>query len=164
MRTRAYRSSSWSKMGPTHHQQYWVDANGCWRWRGALNAHGYGVVSKKSVLAHRLFYEQFIAHPIPDGKQVNHLCDVPDCVNPSHLVLGTNDTNIRDKISKNRQARGSAIASSKLTEDTVRIIRNLRGKLSYRAIALRFGVSAATVSMVLNNQRWAHVPDNARQL
>lgn len=40
--------------------------------------------------------------PIPEGMQVLHRCDVPYCVNPEHLFLGTDKENHRDKTAKGR--------------------------------------------------------------
>ncbi len=46
--------------------------------------------------AHRLSWE--IAYgPIPEGIQVNHLCDTPPCILPWHLYLGTQANNIDDR-------------------------------------------------------------------
>lgn len=58
----------------------------CWLWIGQLDRDGYGRfrILGTSILAHRWSYEQ--AHgPIPPGKQLDHLCRVRRCVNPSHL-------------------------------------------------------------------------------
>src|SRR6266436_4607223 len=37
---------------------------------------------------------------IPDGLQVLHKCDVPRCINPVHLFLGTQQNNIDDMLAK----------------------------------------------------------------
>lgn len=56
----------------------------CWLWTGtALNGYGqfrWGKMRK----AHRVAYELLVG-PIPDGKELDHLCRVTRCVNPLHL-------------------------------------------------------------------------------
>src|SRR2546428_14096409 len=52
--------------------------------------------------AHRWVWEQ-INGPIPDGYEVCHNCpggDLPSCVRPSHLWLGTHSQNILDSYAK----------------------------------------------------------------
>lgn len=80
-----------------------VKTDSCWLWDGALNSKGYGSMGflKKGWLAHRLSYTAFKG-PIPDGLLVCHSCDVPSCVNPDHLWLGTTRDNQRDSESKGR--------------------------------------------------------------
>lgn len=84
--------------------------NSCWVWMAAKDDDGYGKF--------RLGREQF-AHraqwiltngPIPKGKCVCHTCDNPPCVNPSHLFIGTQIQNIKDRELKNR---GGAAPGSK---------------------------------------------------
>lgn len=71
----------------------------CWPWTGSRNQHGYGRLGK--IYAHRLSW-QFHYGPIPDGMIVMHACDVPPCVNPWHLRLGTQPENVADMIRKGR--------------------------------------------------------------
>jgi hypothetical protein len=87
-----------------------VDPNtGCWLWQGAHNRRGYGRLyySGKDYRAHRLAYVAFVG-PIPNNMLVCHRCDVPQCVNPEHLFLGTAQDNESDKVSKGRQTRGDS--------------------------------------------------------
>lgn len=62
------------------------DGNGCWRWTGTRDRHGYGQirVSKRLVYAHRVSFE-LVHGPIPEGKVIDHMCFTPECVNPDHL-------------------------------------------------------------------------------
>lgn len=60
--------------------------SGCWLWTGGGGGAGYGrfSASRTMVMAHRFSYEAHVG-PIPDGLQIDHLCRVRACVNPSHL-------------------------------------------------------------------------------
>jgi hypothetical protein len=77
-----------------------VDGKGCWRWIGAIDAGGYGKVacsdSRSGRGAHRMSYLTFVG-PIDDGMTVDHLCFVPDCINPAHLRLLTEVENERNQ-------------------------------------------------------------------
>ena len=58
----------------------------------------------KIVGAHRIAY--ILHHDIAladiDGLDILHSCDNPPCVNPAHLLLGTQKTNTRDMANKGR--------------------------------------------------------------
>jgi len=81
------------------------DTNGgCWLWRGGLKApDSYGNQSRTHlpVKAHRASYVVHVG-PIPEGENVLHRCDVPCCVNPSHLFLGSQQDNVSDMMRKGR--------------------------------------------------------------
>jgi hypothetical protein len=66
----------------------WVDQQqqGCWVWKGAVLANGYGkvTVDYKTKLVHRFLYEAMVG-PIPFRYQIDHLCKNRLCVNPAHL-------------------------------------------------------------------------------
>lgn len=51
--------------------------------------------------AHRVAWELTYG-PIPNGLRVLHTCDNPRCVNPGHLMLGTQSDNIADSMRKGR--------------------------------------------------------------
>jgi hypothetical protein len=70
--------------------------NGCWIWRGHINAKGYGRIelSKRKYTVHRVAYELWI-EPIPEGLVILHLCSNSLCCNPAHLVAGTAQENAK---------------------------------------------------------------------
>lgn len=63
-----------------------LQIEGCWIWPGSTRRGGYGRIrcQDKSVLTHRLVYEQMVG-PIPEGLQLDHLCNNRLCCNPKHL-------------------------------------------------------------------------------
>jgi hypothetical protein len=69
-----------------------VAADGCWLWLGTIAPNGYGKFG--GLCAHRIAYEIHVG-PIPAGLQIDHLCRVRHCVNPSHLEAVTQQENIR---------------------------------------------------------------------
>lgn len=92
-------------------QKFWekVDKKGpndCWLWTASKHPFGYGWfgVEGENHSAHRISW--IIHHgQVPKGMQVLHNCpggDNPSCVNPSHLWLGTQGDNMRDRQAKGR--------------------------------------------------------------
>ena len=139
------------------------DPHECWIWRGALAGRmGYGKLKfqGKARSAHRVSWELAHKRPVPDGFLVCHHCDVPACVNPDHLLLGTQAENLADRDSKGRAVyyRGAANPTSKLTDDKVREIRQRAAKgETRRALAADFGVSSATITHIVHRRAWSHV-------
>lgn len=86
----------------------------CWIWIGSRTLRGYGQMrlssSRVKFLAHRIGYV-IKNGPIRAGGILMHLCDNPSCVNPDHVVGGTQKKNVRDMIMKGRY-RGNAVVSS----------------------------------------------------
>jgi hypothetical protein len=76
--------------------------SGCWLWLGAM-ASGYGtfLVNGKMTGAHRVAWQLYRGE-ISEGLFICHSCDVPSCVNPGHLFVGSNTDNQRDALNKGR--------------------------------------------------------------
>lgn len=88
--------------------KYQVRASGCWEWTGCRNKQGYGVVCiaiKKvptGIPAPRI---QWMHHhgELQKGDVIMHTCDNPPCINPTHLLRGTQADNMKDMRAKRRE-------------------------------------------------------------
>ena len=86
----------------------------CWKWQGYKTSRGYGQImfNEYRYLTHRLSFQLFknSEQPIPKKKghqllYICHSCDVPSCVNPSHLFLGTARDNCKDYWQKKKMKK-----------------------------------------------------------
>ena len=132
----------------------------CWEWQKGLTSHGYGKIkiNKKNTSTHRISYQQFIGK-IPKGKHILHKCDNPPCCNPKHLSSGTSEDNVKDKVMKDRQAKGEKNGGAKLTKKQVIEIIKLYKTGNYTQIKLArlFKIANTTTCEILNNKTWTHV-------
>ena len=140
-----------------------VPFSGCWIWLAAVDEpprlpYGKFWINdlSRSIAAHRAAWLLFVGQ-IPDGKLVLHRCDVPCCVNPAHLFLGTNLDNTQDMIRKGRKylSRGELSHHAKLTEEQARQVRDMQGTQS--VIAAKFGISQTAVSAIKRGANWKHL-------
>jgi hypothetical protein len=76
----------------------------CWLWTAGRNEKGYGVysVEGRTIRAHRYIWMKTTGKEIPEGLLVLHKCDIPSCVRPNHLFLGTAQENTEDALKKGR--------------------------------------------------------------
>lgn len=88
------------RMAPA--ERFWLKVDKtptCWLWTGYLEKNGYAYFSygpssdKTRAAAHRFSYEM-VNGPIPDSLQIDHLCRVRRCVNPTHLEAVTARENL----------------------------------------------------------------------
>lgn len=142
-----------------------VQPNGCWKWLGSTafvdRTHHYGQwrnAAGKQELTHRAAWRLFKGE-FPAKACVLHRCDVPECVNPDHLFLGTQADNVSDMWDKGRArpglSRGSKHGMSVLTEEIVKEIRE--SSENGPTIAKRLGVSTSTIYDIRNGKLWRHV-------
>jgi hypothetical protein len=135
--------------------------SGCWRWKGYVNSHGYGVISFRGTnyKAHRIAF--FLAHDsLNEEQMVLHKCDLRLCCNPNHLYQGDAKRNSQDALSRGRFARlyGESNGNSKLTGKEVKSIRQqYRSKqITQKTLAQCYGVSTATISYICSGGRWTN--------
>lgn len=133
--------------------RYSIDANGCWVWTGSRNSGGYGIVGKGhglkgSIVAHRLSFMEFVGE-IPKTMNVLHKCDMPPCINPKHLFLGTQKDNVRDMIKKERS---NSKISSKQAEE---IRRSYKDGAFQKDLAENYKISQSAISLIIRNKHHA---------
>lgn len=142
-------------------RRYSEERDGCLVWTGPSDRAGYGRISQggKKRFVHRVSYE-LEKGPIPKGLLIRHTCDNPPCINPDHLLPGTDADNSHDKVQRGRQfrARGEKSGTAKITDqDVVHIRRRYKDGATQRELAAEFSMSVANISRIILRQRWQHV-------
>jgi hypothetical protein len=125
----------------------------CIVWTGSATRKGHGQVwlKGKMLRTHRIAYEIWRG-PILNDLHVLHTCDVPNCINPEHLFLGTNADNVADMVAKGRH-RGHPRCI--LTENDVIDIRASSERTG--VLAKRYGMVPSSIRGVRNGRKWPHV-------
>ena len=132
-------------------KRFWskVDVKGedeCWQWT-AYSEGGYGRIriGAKTPPAHAVAYALANGR-IPNGRQINHYCDNPPCVNPAHLYAGTQQQNVQDRVNAGRSNR---MTKTTYSDDTVRaIMAMLDGGATLSQASKRHGMSMSQISRI----------------
>lgn len=136
---------------------YRIEANGCWQWlRGrkgkeAKAGGGYPCwkFDGKTRGVHRVVCE--LHHGPLGSKQARHLCHNTLCINPEHVVPGTQTENMQDSARAGRRPH-------RLSAEAVRDIkRSCAAGVLQRVVAEKHGIAQGDVSHIVNGHWWAHV-------
>jgi len=71
-----------------------ISTDDCWHFAGHHDKLGYGIIygENNQYPAYRVMYEYMVGR-IPDGLEIDHLCESPPCINPAHLEPVTHREN-----------------------------------------------------------------------
>jgi hypothetical protein len=126
----------------------------CWMWEGEKDYQGYGVIKFNRIYskAHRLSFEYYNGYA--PGNCVCHRCDIPSCVNPSHLENGTKKSNRWDQIIRGRDSNMIITPDQKkMLRDEFKTTQFKFGekKIWISAKAKFYGVTWKTMDGIVNN-------------
>lgn len=100
---------------PTLEERFWAKVTktaDCWIWTGSRKADGYGRwriptgsgSNGPQMYTHRVAWE-WANGPIPEGRQLDHICHNTSCVRPDHLRVATPKENQEHRVTANKGNR-----------------------------------------------------------
>ena len=129
-----------------------TETNECVIWPHAVDTGGYPHLKHRGRVVHGHRESLTLMVGPSDGQQVRHLCPGKAnrrCVNHRHLLWGSHDQNMVDKLGLH------GTAQKKLTPAAARDIVALRGVVTQQVLADRYGVSPATIIEVQIGKTWS---------
>lgn len=107
---------------------------GCWIWQLYKDGRGYGYVGDgtgRVRTAHRVYYELMVG-PVPEGLELDHVCQNPSCMNPGHMEPVTHLENMR-------RGKGTKLTAEQIEQAQF-------GEEHPRVLATRFGVTPEAIA------------------
>lgn len=142
---------------------------GCLNWLGALDSKGYSRFKFKlsknnyaSLSGHRVIYEHYHG-PILNNLIIRHCCDNPKCVNINHLLIGTHQDNMDDKVARGRTVNtfkpkpGIKNHKAKLVDQDIFDIRAFPKEITNIEIATKYNVTHSMISLIRLRKSWKHI-------
>jgi hypothetical protein len=97
------------------------------------------------ILAHRAYYE-FIHGKVPEGMELDHLCNNRSCCNVGHLKAVTHTENMRRS------------SQTKLTPEVVRDMKAMRDAGSdYQSIGDKYKVTKQCAWLAIKGKNWRDI-------
>ncbi len=110
----------------------------CIDWEGRISSAGYAMEGRTSRVSRRVLAEKLGRALLP-GEVARHTCDRPVCVNPEHLIPGTQSDNVNDAVARGRKfvlREGDSCAQGhELTEDNIIRRADYPGRIRCRECA-----------------------------
>lgn len=135
--------------------------DGCLLWPYGKSKKGYASLSSLknihgSALVCRYICNKMYGPPPTPQHESAHSCGNghSGCVNPAHLSWRTRAENIADKFAHGTTLRGGEHPFVRLSENDVRTIRSLKGKIPQSEVARRFRINQGYVCQIQNRKRW----------
>jgi hypothetical protein len=125
--------------------------------RPGIASHGYPTVSisGKSHCVNVLVLTAFEG-PAPEGAECCHRNGTRTNSRLDNLRWGTRRSNVQDMAIHGTKTLGTRFSSAKLTDETAREVRRLKGVHSQAELADMFGVSPAAIQAVHDGRTWKH--------
>ena len=131
---------------------------GCLTWPFARMSNGYPVVRSdgQAAVASRVMCALVNGPPPSSIHEAAHSCGKghEGCVNPVHLRWATPLENVGDQEIHGTIVWGEAAPNAKLSEEDVRLMRQLAPRYSVTDLGEAFGVSRQTAGDVIARRRW----------
>lgn len=129
----------------------------CWLWTGSTGKAGYGILSQRDKdlwgtrTTHRWSY-MYHKGKITNNQMVRHTCDIKNCVNPAHLILGYSVDNVHDMLERNPNG-----CNRHFQRDDILKIREDYKTKSYSELALEWGVGKSTICNIITGKYYKHI-------
>ena len=130
----------------------------CWPFKGATTSNGYAHLNgvllygefRQYPYGHRTSWALFNGRWPTTEEVVQHVCDNPPCVNPRHLLVGSQADNVA---TRPRSGRWFGVGTGKLTPEQVHTIRH--SAKAQIELAREFNVSQTTISRVISGKAYS---------
>ena len=87
---------------------------------------------------------------------LRHTCDNRWCINPDHLIEGTHNDNVQDRVLRGRSAIGANNGRSKLTESDVLEIFN-DNKTPKMHLSKKFNIDTKVIRDIKQRKTWRYL-------
>lgn len=129
----------------------------CWPFKGATTSNGYAHLNgvllygefRQYPYGHRASWALFNGRWPTTEEVVQHVCDNPPCVNPRHLLVGSQADNVA---TRPRSGRWFGARTGKLTPEQVLVIRS--SAKPQTELAREFNVSQTAISRVISGKTY----------
>lgn len=137
------------------------EGDSCLTWPYAKGSDGAGVVTydgrQQSAAAVMCLHAH--GEPPTPFHEAAHNCGKGHeaCINPGHLRWATRSENHADKHIHGTALCGERHPWARVTEDDVRFMRSMKGRMPVPEMGKRFGIGTAAVYAILSGKNWSHV-------